>query len=302
MADCGFNRVSMGVQDFDPHVQQTVHRIQPFEDTRNLVERCRSADLGAINLDLIYGLPEQSVDSFSRTLDAVFEIRPERLALYSYAHVTWVAKQQRGFERRDLPDAATKLRIFLTAIRRFLEAGYVYVGMDHFALPDDELSQALRDRTLRRNFMGYTTRAGLELLGFGPSAITELPRSYAQSERDVDAWEEAVGRTEVATIRGHRLTDDDVERRFVIWRIMCHGEVVADDYRERFGRSFADSYGRELELLAPFQEDGLVQIAPDGSLALSLVGRLMVRNVAAVFDAYLPEQERADRPLFSQSL
>jgi len=298
----GFDRISLGVQDVEPRVQQAIHRIQPAEVTASLVEYARRAGFTSVNLDLIYGLPFQREESFARTLDTVLAIGPERIALYSYAHVTWVAKQQRGFERKDLPDAPTKLRILLLAIRRLLRAGYVYIGMDHFARPEDELSRALRDRTLRRNFMGYTTQADTALLAFGPSAISELPGSYAQNERDFAAWEERVRAHGVATLRGHRLTQDDVERRFVITRLMCHGEIAAKEWSDRFGRPFASAYARELARLEPLEADGLVLREVDGSVRVTPLGRLLVRNVAMAFDAYLPEQLRAGGRLFSRAV
>jgi oxygen-independent coproporphyrinogen-3 oxidase len=299
---CGFNRISMGVQDLDPRVQEAIHRTQPVEQTRELVERSRAAGFESVNFDLIYGLPYQTEASFARTLDAVLELAPDRLALYSYAHVTWVAKQQRGFERKDLPDAGAKLRIMLMAIRRFLEAGYRFIGLDHFALPEDELTQALRDRTLRRNFMGHTTQAGVDLLGFGPSAISELRGSYAQAERDLASWQTAVAERELATRRGHRLTRDDVERRWLIGRIMCHGELRAGEFEAEFGRPFAAAYAEELRLLAPAAADGLVVVADDGSLRVTPLGRLLVRNVAMAFDAYLPGQRGVGRPMFSKTV
>jgi oxygen-independent coproporphyrinogen-3 oxidase len=194
------------------------------------------------------------------------------------------------------------LRILLLAIRRLLRAGYVYVGMDHFARPDDELARALRDRTLRRNFMGYTTKADTVLLGFGPSAISELTASYAQNQRELGAWEEAVRARGVATLRGHRISADDDERRFVIARIMCHGEIAAAEWNARFGRSFADAYARELESLDTLEADGLVLREGDGSLRVTPLGRLLVRNVAMAFDAYLPEQQRTGARLFSRAV
>jgi len=302
LRESGFTRVSMGVQDFDPRVQEAIHRIQPADQTGRLVEGCRAAGFLGVNFDLIYGLPYQSEESFARTLDAVIALAPDRIALYSYAHVTWVAKQQRGFERKDLPDAHTKLRILLLAIRRFLEAGYLYIGMDHFAKPGDELAEARRQRSLRRNFMGYTTQAGVELVGFGPSAISELRGSYAQSFRDLRAWDAAVRERGLATMRGHRLSRDDRERRWVITRIMCHGELRAPEFEAAFGRSFAERFADELGRLAAVREDGLVEVAEDGSLRVTPLGRLLVRNVAMAFDAYLPEQRRAGRPMFSKTV
>jgi oxygen-independent coproporphyrinogen III oxidase len=302
LRECGFNRLSLGVQDFDPRVQEAVHRIQPAEATHALVLRAREAGFASVNLDLIYGLPYQTEQSFAATLDAVLDLAPDRLALYSYAHVTWLAKQQRGFERKDLPSAQVKLRIFLLAIRRLLAAGYRFIGLDHFALPQDELTLALADRTLRRNFMGHTTQAGVDLLGFGPSAISELRGSYAQSERELGAWEAAVRARGLATRRGHALSADDRERRWVIGRILCHGELRAGEFAAEFGRPFAEAYGAELRSLEPAAEDGLVAIDADASLRVTPLGRLLVRNLAMAFDAYLPGQRRAGQRIFSRTV
>lgn len=302
LRECGFNRISLGVQDFDPRVQEAVHRVQSVEMTAALVEDSRRLGFESVNFDLIYGLPYQSEQSFARTLDRVLEIGPDRIALYSYAHVTWVAKQQRGFERKDLPSPELKIRILLAAIQRFLEAGYRFIGLDHFARPGDELSRALDAGTLRRNFMGHTTQAGVDLLGFGPSAISELRGCYAQNQRELADWQAALAAQGLATLRGHRLTSDDLERRWLIGRVMCIGRVDAGDFATRFGREFRAAYRDELEALAPLQDDGLLAIAADGSLALSELGRLFVRNVAMVFDAYLAAQRGEGRRIFSQTV
>jgi oxygen-independent coproporphyrinogen-3 oxidase len=302
LRECGFNRISMGVQDFDPRVQEAIHRIQPAEQTAELVALSRAAGFESVNFDLIYGLPYQTEETFARSLDTVLELDPDRLALYSYAHVTWIAKQQRGFERVDLPAPQTKLRIMLMAIRRFLDAGYVFIGLDHFAKPGDELSQALRDRTLRRNFMGHTTQAGVDLLGFGPSAISELRGSYAQNQRELAAWHEAVESAGLATLRGHALSQDDLERRWIIGRIMCLGELRAAEFEAEFGHRFAEAYAAELAGLEAPATDGLVERDTDGSLLVTPLGRLFVRNLAMVFDAYLPQQQRAGRPMFSKTV
>jgi oxygen-independent coproporphyrinogen-3 oxidase len=302
LRECGFNRISLGVQDFDPRVQQAVHRVQPAEQTAELVRSARAAGFASVNFDLIYGLPFQSEASFARTLDTVIALAPDRIALYAYAHVTWVAKQQRGFERHDLPDPRTRARILLAAIRRFLEAGWLFIGLDHFAKPEDELCRALAERTLRRNFMGYTTQAGVELVGLGPSAISELSASYAQSQRELSAWQDAVAAGGLATLRGHRLSADDQERRWILSRVMCHGELRAAEFEARFGRRFAKAYAPELARLEGALADGLVLRDADGSLHVTPLGRLLVRNVAMVFDAYLPEQQQAARPMFSQTV
>jgi len=302
LAGCGFNRISMGVQDFDLRVQEAVRRIQTVEQTAQLVSAARDAGFESVNFDLIYGLPYQTPESFARTLDHVFAIGPDRIALYSYAHVTWVAKQQRGFERTDLPDAATKLAIMLMAIRRFLAEGYLFIGLDHFARPDDELAQAFADRTLRRNFMGHTTQAGVDLLGFGPSAISELRTSYAQSFREEPQWQQAVAERGVATMRGYRLSRDDLERRWIIGRILCHGELRAAEFRDAFGRELAKAYAPELAALGEAEADGLLQRQADGSFTVTPAGRLLVRNLAMVFDAHLEGQRRSGQRMFSKTV
>ncbi len=302
LRELGFSRISMGVQDFDPRVQRAIHRDQPVALTAALVERARGAGFESTSFDLIYGLPFQNEAGFEHTVDEVLALGPDRVALYSYAHVTWVAKQQRGFERHDLPGAETKLRLFLLALRKFLAAGYVYVGMDHFAKPEDELVRALRGGRLRRNFMGYTTQAGVELLGFGPSAISELRGAFAQNQRELGAWQEALRTTGLATLRGHWLSDDDRRRRFVIMQIMCHGETDVAAYETTFGESFVNRFAGELERLEALGRDGLVERRADGGLRVTPLGRLLVRNVAMVFDAYLPEQQRSGRPLFSRAV
>ena len=237
-----------------------------------------------------------------RTLDHVLAIGPDRVALYSYAHVTWVAKQQRGFERHDLPAPEDKLRILVGAIRRFLAAGYVHVGFDHFARPDDPLARALADGTLRRNFMGYTTQAGVDLLGFGPSAISETREAYAQSARELDAWSHAANAGSLATVRGHRLDLEDRRRAWVIGRILCAGRVDPAAYRAAFGDSLTERFAKELASLAPLEADGLVARTSDGGFALRPLGRLLARSVAMRFDAYLPAQQQGERPLFSQTV
>jgi oxygen-independent coproporphyrinogen-3 oxidase len=298
----GFSRISLGVQDFDARVQRAIHREQSVALTAGIVEDARTLGFAGVSFDLIYGLPFQTRESFAATLGEVIAIAPERIALYGYAHVTWIAKQQRGFERTDLPEPRLRLAILVDAIQRLTAAGYVHVGMDHFARPEDPLAVALRAGTLRRNFMGYTTQAGLALVGFGPSAISELPASYAQSQRELDAWEADVRAHGLATLRGHRLSPDDAERRAVIQQLMCQGEVSAAAHAARFGTGFAERFARELERLRPLAADGLVAIAPDGSLRVSERGRLVLRNLAMPFDAYL-EAGADDAPKrFSQTL
>ena len=299
---CGFNRLSLGVQDTSRRTQEAIHRIQPFEQTLALTEAARARGVNGINYDLIYGLPHQTVESIDETLDDVLIARPDRIALYGYAHVTWVAKQQRGFERGDLPSPARRLAIFRQACERLVGSGYRWIGMDHFALPDDELSEALDGGTLRRNFMGYTTRAGTDVLAFGPSAISQLGNAFAQAEKTLPEWSEKVFADRLPTARGHWLTEDDRARSWVIGQVMCVGRVTAQDVLERFGESFFDDYVGCLDRLKPLADDGLIEMSSGFDLTVRSVGRVFLRNVAMAFDAYLdPAKEPAGR-VFSETV
>lgn len=289
LRELGFDRISLGVQDVEARVQEAIHRIQPASMTADLVEGARRAGFASVNLDLIYGLPFQREESFERTLDTVIAIGPDRIALYSYAHVTWVAKQQRGFERQDLPDAATKLRILLLAIRRLLRAGYVYIGMDHFALPDDDLALAQDRGGLHRNFMGYTTHADSDLIGLGVSAISHIGATFSQNPRDLPSWEAAVDAGRLPVCRGMHMTADDQLRAELIQHLMCQGEVPIDALERRYGIVFADYFRDALGRLQPLIDDGLVR-ADAAHIEATARGRLLLRNIAMCFDRYL------DRP------
>ncbi len=238
----GFNRISMGVQDFNPNVQEAVNRVQPFEDTKRLVNEARDAGFVSINMDLIYGLPYQTTATFEKTIDQILLIGPDRLAVYSYAHVPWLKQHQEHFEK-NLPDERTKFEIFRTALRRFTDAGFDYIGMDHFAKPDDELSKARRNRTLWRNFQGYTTKAGTDLFGLGMSAISNVHGGFFQNEKDLKKYQEKI-RTGPATIRGFRLSQDDKIRARVIQNLLCHAEVVKSEIEKMFGINFDDYFSR----------------------------------------------------------
>ena len=298
LASLGFNRLSMGVQDFDPRVQSAINRIQPFEATRELVRQARDLGFPSVNIDLIYGLPHQTPDSFHATIDRVLEIDPDRLAVYSYANVPWMKKHQSVLEPH-LPDEATKFEIFRTALERFSAAGYEYIGMDHFARPSDELARARRDRSLHRNFQGYTTKAGTDLVGFGMSSIGSIGRRYVQNRRELADYRAAVGASGAATFRGIRLTDDDLLRREVIQSLLCHGVVVRQEVEARFGVRFDAEFGGALEALAPCVADGLVTIDTREIRATAL-GRIFLRNLAMPFDAYLGAS--AEKPVFSRTL
>jgi oxygen-independent coproporphyrinogen-3 oxidase len=298
LARLGFNRLSMGVQDFDPRVQKAVNRIQPYEDTRLLVEQARELGFPSVNMDLIFGLPYQTPESFSTTIDRVLEIAPDRLAVYSYANVPWMKKHQNVLLPH-LPDEATKFGIFRTALERFSDAGFEYIGMDHFARPDDELARARRDRTLHRNFQGYTTKAGTDLIGFGMSAIGSVGPHYVQNRRELAAYRQAVTDSGAATFRGARLTPDDELRRTVIGNLLCHGIVVKREIEARFGIAFDETFASALEQLKPCAADGLVELSADAVRATPL-GRVFLRNLAMPFDAYL--EASPDKPVFSKTL
>jgi oxygen-independent coproporphyrinogen-3 oxidase len=298
LARLGFNRLSLGVQDFDPRVQEAINRIQPFEATRDLVAAARSLGFPSVNMDLIYGLPHQTPETFSRTIDRVLEISPDRLAVYSYANVPWMKKHQAVLEPH-LPDETTKFGIFRTALERFTEAGYEYIGMDHFARPDDELSRARRERTLHRNFQGYTTKAGMDLLGFGMSAIGSIGPYYVQNRRELAGYREAVLGGGAATFRGARLSDEDALRRTVIGNLLCHGVVVKREIEKRFGIRFDETFADAIAGLAGPAQDGLVELS-SGEIRATGLGRIFLRNLAMPFDAYL--EETPQKPVFSRTL
>ena len=290
----GMNRVSFGVQDLDPRVQEAIRRRSRPERLTSLVQQARALGVLSINFDLIYGLPEQSVDSFRETLRRVIELRPDRIALYGYAHVTWISKAQRGFEKRDLPSPERRLAIFAAAIETLVAAGYRFLGMDHFALPDDALAQAADRGRLTRNFMGYTIAAGEALLGFGPSGISELPRAYAQSEKDPEAWAAAVDANRLPTVRGCSLDRDDLERRWLIRSLLCQGRIAEQAFAETFGVALHEKLpGLEADLNR-FMDDDL--LAPEeGGYRVTEIGRLFLRPMAMVFDAYLGRAPRGGK-------
>ncbi|MEO6354474.1 MAG: oxygen-independent coproporphyrinogen III oxidase [Burkholderiaceae bacterium] len=286
LGELGFNRTSFGVQDFDPAVQQAVNRIQPLEMVEKAVTASRKAGFVSVNADLIYGLPKQSLDSFNHTLDSIIELSPDRIALYNYAHLPSRFKAQRLIADSDLPSAEERLQIFLLSMRRLLEAGYVYIGLDHFSKPDDELNQARLNKSLHRNFQGYTTRADCDLVGLGVSAISKVGDSYSQSVRTVNAYYERIDNGQLPIDRGYALTKDDVLRRQVIMELMCSGPVDFAAINRSYGIDFVSYFAPELTQLGQYEEAGLITVDAD-SIQVSAKGRLFVRAVGMVFDAYL---------------
>lgn len=297
----GFNRVSMGVQDFDPEVQELVNRVQPFGMTKALVDASRDLGYESLNLDLIYGLPGQRLAGFSESVDQVLTLRPDRVAMYSYAHVPWLKRPQRVLAAH-LPEGTEKFAIFVSGIEKFAEAGYVYIGMDHFALPHDEIARAQVDRTLWRNFQGYTTHAGVDLYALGVSSISQIDDVYVQNTKDYAAYHAACLEGRPSTIKGWRLTPEDHLRRTVITNLLCHCVIKKREVEEQFGlASFDETFAREVGALPDMVADGLVEPRTD-EVRVTPLGRIFIRNVAMLFDPYLLKRP-ADQPkIFSRTL
>ena len=285
LADAGFNRISLGVQDFDPAVQAAVNRRQGVAETAGIIAAARRVGLRSVNVDLIYGLPRQTPEGFAATLDAVIGMRPDRLAVYAYAHMPLMFRAQRRIDAAELPSPTAKIALLGLAIERLTAAGYVYIGMDHFALPLDELAVAQREGGLHRNFMGYTTHAETDLVGFGASAISRIGGAYAQNHRDIEPWSAAVDAGHLPVMRGLLLDDDDLLRGELIQALMCQGEVDLWRLGERHGVDARPLLDEAQPRLAPLAADGLVE--RDGHhLRVTARGRLLARVVASCFDRY----------------
>lgn len=295
----GFNRISMGVQDLDPKVQAAVNREQPASELRAFFDHCRNEGFPSINVDLIYGLPHQSVESFTQTVASILEWGPDRVAMFSYAHVPWIKPHQKLMPEEALPGADEKLSIFLAARRAFLAADYDAIGLDHFARREDELSVARRKVALRRNFMGYTTRPASDVLAFGMSSISELDACYAQNQSRLSKYQTAVRAGELPVHRGARLSAEDRLRRDVIMDLMCNTVIDKARLEATHGIRFDAHFATELRELAPLEEDGLVELTGD-RVSVTPYGQLLLRNVAMAFDQYLPHAP--DKPLFSRTV
>jgi len=299
LADLGFNRISVGVQDFTPEVQQAVDRPQSVDHTRALIDLARRRGFG-VNIDLMYGLPKQRPETWRDTLRTVVDIRPNRLAVFGYAHVPWMRPHQRALDERELPDANQRLRLFQIAHDTLLDAGYVYIGMDHFALPDEELARALTAGTLSRNFQGYTVRQASRLIGLGATAISDLGTAFAQNQPDTSRYMAAVRGGGPATCRGMRTSGEDRLRRRIITELMCNLKLDIDAVEAKFKVPFADHFEAELLKLSELEADGLVRVAP-AAITVTGKGRMFVRHVGTVFDAYL-SGSRKEPPRFSRTI
>jgi len=290
LRELGFNRMSMGVQDFDPRVQEAVNRFQSEEQTFAVLNDARAQGFKSVSVDLIYGLPYQSVESFSVTLDKIIDAAPDRLSVFNYAHLPELFKPQRRINDADLPSAAEKLDILQMSIDRLTAAGYVYIGMDHFARPDDELARAQREHTLYRNFQGYSTHADCDLIGLGVTSIGMVGNTYGQNIKSLEDYYEAIGAGRLVIHRGVVLDTDDILRRDVITRLICHFELAMSEIERHHGIVFAEYFAAELEQLQAMQADGLLEIDQD-AIRVRPVGRLLIRNICMVFDRYLRAQQ-----------
>ncbi len=286
LVDLGFNRISMGIQDFDPKVQVAVNRVQPYELVEGVMTRLRDRGFHSINFDLIYGLPHQKIDSFSHTLDQVIALSPDRIALYSFAHIPWLKSHQNLIDPGTLPGTEEKLGIFVMARDKLMANGYDAIAMDHFAKASDDMAVAFREGRLYRNFMGYTLKPADEYLGIGVTSIGFLAHTYAQNIKDLKAYFAALDRGELPVERGLRLSPDDQRRQWVITQLMCHFGVDKSQFETRFGEDFDTYFAEEAPHLAQCVTEGLITLSGE-KIALTELGTLFVRNVAMGFDWYL---------------
>ena len=300
LSEIGFNRLSMGVQDFDPAVQKAVNRIQSEADTMAVLNKARENGFKSISIDLIYGLPRQNVVSFSQTLDKVITAKPDRIAVYNYAHLPHLFKTQKGIKEHELPSSEVKLEILALTIDKLTSAGYIYIGMDHFALPDDELALAQRNGSLHRNFQGYSTHADCDLVGLGLTSIGKVGHSYSQNYKDIETYYQTLDEGKLTVFRGMELDDDDILRRHIISELMCHSELTFKTVSEAFNIDFKAYFDEELNSLGDFIEDGLLVLSEE-KIQITPAGRMLLRNIAMKFDAYLkPGGKQAKEATYSR--
>ena len=290
LAELGFNRLSFGVQDFDSEVQKAVHRVQPAEQVFALVESARTIGFDSINVDLIYGLPRQTPESFDRTLSQIAQLRPDRIALYAYAHLPERFKPQRRIISAELPTAGAKVAMLSRSLDAFIDAGYVYVGMDHFALPTDALAIAKRQGRLHRNFQGYSTQPDCDLIGLGVSAIGRIGATYSQNAKTLDEYYDFLDQGRLPVVRGLALNRDDLVRRAAIMALMCQGELLIEPMEQAWLIDFKKYFAAELDRLKDMETQGLVELGSEG-VRVTPMGWFFVRGIAMVFDRYL----QADR-------
>ncbi|SFR52297.1 oxygen-independent coproporphyrinogen III oxidase [Thiomicrospira sp. ALE5] len=286
LRELGFNRMSLGVQDFDPKVQKAVNRIQSEEETFTVLNAARAEGFLSVNVDLIYGLPFQTQDSFLQTLDKLLAVEPDRFSIFNYAHMPSMFPTQKKMREEDMPSPDQKLAILQATTERLLQAGYVYIGMDHFAKPDDELAVAQRNETLYRNFQGYSTHADCDLIGMGATSIGLIDNTYSQNRKTLDDYYAAIDAGELAIFRGVHLTEDDELRRDVITRLISHFHLNFETVNQQWGIRFDEYFAKELVAVQQFAEDGLLTLDAQ-DIYITAKGRLLIRNICMAFDAYI---------------
>ena len=297
LGETGFNRISIGVQDFDDEVQSAVNRIQSEEETLRVIRAARANGFKSVSIDLIYGLPKQTLNGFGVTLDRVIAADPDRLSIYNYAHMPTIFKPQRRIHEEDLPEPQVKLDILDMAVKKLTDAGYVYIGMDHFAKPEDELAVAQRQGKLHRNFQGYSTHSDCDLVALGLSSIGKIGPTYSQNYRDLEDYYGALDRDVLPIMRGMELSDDDLVRRAIIQALMCHFELSKDSFNISYKIDFDQYFAVELKELREYEREGLLQISPQ-SIKVTPKGRMLIRNICMVFDKYL--RTRQEHALYSK--
>ncbi len=297
----GVNRFSIGVQDFNETVQRAVNRLQPKELTIQTMQWIQSFEIDNINFDLIYGLPFQTAESFSKTIDEVIELSPRRIAIFNFAYVPWLKPHQNLLPVEFLPSADLKLQLLQIAVSKLNKAGYFYIGMDHFAKPDDELTLEQQRKKLQRNFQGYTTKSGTDLYGIGMSAISHFGSTYSQNTKDINKYEELLKNNRLPVSRGYRMTYDDEIRKYVIMHLMCDMELSIPDVEQKYNIHFRTYFSEALEQLREFIELELVML-DDTTIRVSEHGRYVIRNIAMCFDAYLEQLTKSAKPLYSRTI
>ncbi len=291
LRDIGFNRISFGIQDFNPQVQVAVNRIQPEEMLFNVMSWIKAAEFDSVNVDLIYGLPHQSIETFRETVKKTVALDPDRIVVFNFAYVPWLKPAQKNIPVEALPEPQEKLEILKMTIEELTNSQYLFIGMDHFAKPNDELAIAQRNRTLQRNFQGYTTHAGTELLGFGATSISMLHDAYVQNHKQLKDYYKAVANNSLPVSKGIKLTSDDILRRDVIMCIMSNFYLHKPEIEEKYHINFDEYFAQELDALKPLEADGLVTLSSK-HIQVTEIGRLLVRNVAVVFDIYHHVQDK----------
>ena len=295
----------MGIQDFDNKVQETINRVQSFPLTKDIFTASRKLGFKSINVDLIYGLPYQTKESFSKTIDSILELSPDRIALFHYAHLPALLNHQAKYiPDNALPDSEEKIKIFQYAVNALTEAGYIFIGLDHFSKAEDELAVAKKNKTLHRNFQGYTTKAFCDLYGFGISAISNVQEAYSQNIKKLNPYYEAIEQNKIPLLRGRLLTKDDILRKEIIMKILCHGEIIKSEIEEKYNIIFDTYFELEINKLKQLEVDGLIlgsQIADHRSIEVTALGQFFLRNIASVFDYYL-QKKNGKQKIYSKAI